>query len=114
MNKKCTKYESLFTFRNQEELDEHISACPDCAAVQDEMDKVSALIQEVKPYYKKQRRQFKIAKIACTLLLFIFCGATVGILSTNTDITDTLTYGQVLSAEDLGLPVDSYGLIMVE
>ena len=114
MNKKCTKYESLFTFRSKEELDEHISSCPDCAQMQAEMDKVSALIQEVKPYYKRQRRQFKIAKIACTLLLFIFCGATVGILSTNTDITDTLTYGLVLSAEDLGLPVDSYGLIMVE
>ena len=114
MDKKCTKYESLFTFRSQQELDEHISSCPDCAKQQEEMDKVSSLIQEVKPYYKKQRRQFKLAKIACTLLLFIFCGATVGILSTNTDITDTLTYGQVLSAEDLGLPVDSYGLIMVE
>ncbi len=113
MDNKYQEYESFFIFRSDEELEQHVSQCSDCASVHDEMKKVSALIQEVKPYYKKRKNQFKIMKVACALLLFIFCGTTVGVM-TNTDITDTLTYGQVLSAEDLGLPVDSYGLIMVE
>ena len=114
MEDKCKKYESIFTFRTEDDLAQHIAQCEDCAVIDAEMRKVSELIQEVKPYYKIKRRYFKIAKIACTLLVFIFCGASVGILSMNPDITDTITYGQTLSAEDLGLPVDSYGLIMVE
>ena len=30
------------------------------------------------------------------------------------DLYDTLKYGDTLSAEDLGFPVDSYGLLMVD
>ena len=30
------------------------------------------------------------------------------------DMLDTLRYGDTLSAEDLGFPVDSYGLIAVD
>ena len=30
MNEKCTKYEALFTFRSEEELNEHIQHCENC------------------------------------------------------------------------------------
>ena len=30
MKEKCTKYEALFTFRSQEELEQHIQECEDC------------------------------------------------------------------------------------
>jgi len=114
MDKKCTKYESLFTFRSEEELLEHIKTCPDCKAEHEKMQKVSALISEVKPYFKKKRKDIAKLKAACALFVIVTCTATFGVLNFNTDVSDTLKYGTTLSAEDLGFPVDSYGLIYVE
>ncbi len=114
MDDKCSKYESLFTFRTEEELSEHIKNCPECAEIDNEMKKVSELIQEVKPYYLKKRKNNRIIKAACVLLLLIMSGTTVSLVSLNPEIADTLMYGTTLSAEDLGFPVDSYGLISVE
>lgn len=114
MNKKCEKYESIFLFGTDEQLQKHISQCPDCLAQDLEFQKVSELINEVKPYYKNKSNKFKFAKIACSLLVFILCGTGIGVITTNSDVSDMLNYGQTLSAEQLGFPVDSYGLIMVE
>ncbi len=114
MDKKCTKYETLFTFRTDQELQEHIAQCPDCAIEAEKMKRVSELIQEVKPYYLKKRRKTLVMKVACALMLFMLSGITLGVVTMSTDVSDTLRYGTTLSSEDLGLPVDSYGLIMVE
>ena len=40
MDKKCTKYEALFTFRSEEELEEHLQNCPECRAEHEKMQKV--------------------------------------------------------------------------
>ena len=114
MDKKCTKYEALFTFRSDEELNEHIQNCPECKKEHEQMLKVSELIQEVKPYYRKRQKTFAKVKAACALFLIMACGTTLGLINFNTEISDTLKYGTTLSAEDLGLPVDSYGLIYIE
>jgi hypothetical protein len=114
MNEKCTKYEALFTFRSEEELLEHIQTCEDCRAEHEKMLQVSELIQEVKPYFKERRRNFAKLKVACALFMLMFCGTTLGVINLNTNVSDTLKYGTVLSSEDLGLPVDSYGLISLE
>ena len=114
MTEKCTKYEAYFTFASEEDFQKHLEQCEDCRKEHEKMQKISSLVQEVKPYYKKKRQSSKVLKIACSLLLFIFLGTGIGIMNFNTDISDTLRYGTTLSAEDLGLPVDSYGLIMVE
>ena len=50
MKDKCTKYEALFTFANEETLRQHIETCEDCRKEQEKMDKVSELIGEVKPF----------------------------------------------------------------
>ena len=112
MDKKCNKYEALFTFGTEEDLLAHIKECPDCAAEHEKMQKVSSLVQEVRPHYKKKRKNIQALKIACTVLFLIF--GSISFTFMNTDVSDTLKYGTTLSAEDLGLPVDSYGLIMVE
>ncbi|MBQ8460161.1 hypothetical protein IJ541_08690 [bacterium] len=114
MKEKCSKYEALFTFRNEEELFEHIQNCEDCRKEHEKMLKVSELIQEVKPYFKKKRKNLAKIKAACALFLVTVCATTLGVINFNTDISDTLKYGSTLSAEDLGLPVDSYGLIYIE
>ena len=112
MDKKCTKYEALFTFGTEEDLLQHIKECPDCANEHAKIQKISSLVQEVKPHFKKKRKNMQVLKIACTLLFLVF--SSCSFVYMNTDVSDTLKYGAALSAEDLGLPVDSYGLIMVE
>ncbi|MBR1424841.1 hypothetical protein IJ579_04685 [bacterium] len=114
MNDKCSKYETIFTFRSDEELKDHIKSCPDCEEIHSKMEKVSKLIQEVKPFYMKKQKNTLKFRAACVLLFLIVGGSTIGLISTNTDISDTIMYGTTLSAEDLGFPVDSYGLISVE
>jgi len=114
MNDKCTKYEGLFTFRNEEELQEHMKSCPDCRAEHEKLMRVSELIQEAKPYFKQRRKSFAKLKVACAIFVVMFSGTTLGVLNLNTQISDTLKYGTELSAGDLGLPVDSYGLISLE
>ncbi len=114
MKEKCTKYEALFTFRSEDELMRHISECEDCRLEHEKMQKVSSLIEEVKPYYRAKRKNLAKIKIACALLMVMFSGTTLGLINFNPDISDTLKYGTTLSSEDLGLPVDSYGLISVE
>lgn len=114
MNDKCSKYEALFTFRSKEELNEHLQHCPDCRAEHEKMLRVSELIQEVKPYFEEKRKNIARLKAACALFVIMLSGTTLGVLNLNTDISDTLKYGTTLSSEDLGLPVDSYGLISLE
>ena len=114
MTEKCSKYEGYFTFASEEDFKKHLEECEDCRNEHEMMQKISSLVQEVKPYYKKKRQSSKVLKIACSLLLFVFLSTGIGLMNFNTDISDTLRYGTTLSAEDLGLPVDSYGLIMVE
>ncbi len=114
MKEKCTKYEALFTFRSNEELEQHIQECEDCKLEHEKMLKVSELLKEVKPYYKEKRKNLAKIKVACALFLLMTSGTTLGLINYNTDISDTIKYGTTLSAEDLGLPVDTYGLITVE
>ena len=114
MREKCTKYEALFTFGNDETLKDHVSSCEDCQKEQDVMDKVSDLLAEVRPYYKARRRSVVKLKAACAVFAILLSGTTLGVINLNTDISDTIKYGTTLSAEDYGFPVDSYGFLMVE
>ena len=65
-------------------------------------------------YYKVKNKKIMKLKAVCAAAMIMFFSATFGIVSTDTDWADELMYGQSLSAEDLGFPVDSYGLIMVD
>ena len=114
MDKKCTKYEGLFVFSDNETLAEHIAECEDCRAEQEKMDKVSNLLGEVKYYYRaKAKRKMKL-RAACAAMFLVFFAGSFGVIMENDDIADSLMYGQELSAEDLGFPVDNYGLLMVD
>lgn len=114
-NKKCSKYEGLFTFSDEETLAKHLEECEECRLENEKMKKVSELLSEVKMYYrardKKKRTSFRAACAAVFLGISLF---SAGIFVTNEDLTETLMYGDTLSAEELGFPVDSYGLIMVD
>ena len=114
MKERCTKYEALFTFADETTLQEHLKVCEDCRKEQEEMDKVSELIQEVKPFLKKKKTSYHHLKVACILFALVIGGASVGVVGTNQDVMDYIKYGETLSAEDLGFRVDSYGFLLVE
>ncbi len=112
--KKCDKYEALFTFSDEETFKQHVAGCEDCKKEQEVMDKVSSLLKEVRPYYIYRRKNKVKLKLACAMLTILLSATALGLVNFNTDISDMIKYGNTLSAEDLGLPVDAYGLLMVE
>lgn len=115
MTKKCSKFESLFIFSDDDTLQKHISECDDCKCAYDEMNKVSELIQEVRPYYlEKQKTKYNAVRVACIMFAFIISGVTFHFADMNYGIIDTITYGSQLTADDLGFRTDDYGLIMVD
>ena len=113
MNKKCEKYEGLFIFGDEDKLAEHLKACPDCQKEQEKMDKVSALIAEVAPMYRQKRKNNARLRLACASFALLMFVSTLGVVNFNVDVRDTIMFGQTLTLEDYGLPVDSYGLISV-
>ena len=114
MDNKCSKYEGLFIFSNENELNEHIRECDDCREEHEKMQKISDLIQEVKPYFLEKRNKLRKMRAIAAVLFIMFFSATFGVIYTNEDLSDSLMYGETLTAEDLGFPVDSYGLLMVD
>lgn len=115
MTKKCTKFEGLFIFADKETLQKHIETCEDCRKEQEKFERVSELLQEVKPLYKKKTTPLKTSlKIACALAVVLFGTSAFNTLDERFAFVDTLRYGQAISLEELGFPVDSYGLLMVE
>ena len=114
MENKCSKLEGLFIFSNENELQKHIAECDECRAEYEKMQKVSDLIQEVKPYYQKKKNNLRKYRAVAALLLVVFFSATFGFVYNDDELKDSLMYGETLTAEDYGFPVDSYGLLMVD
>ena len=114
MDNKCSKYEGLFVFSDDETLQKHLEECSDCRAEHEKMQRVSELINETKFYYRSKSSRVRKLKAVCALALFMFFSATYGVLTNDGDFADALMYGETLTAEDLGFPVDSYGLLMVD
>lgn len=114
MDNKCTKYEGLFVFSDNETLEKHVQECEDCRQEHEKMQKVSDLLGEVKFYYKKKQCKLRKFRAIAAALFLVFFSTTFCAVSMDSDFTDILQYGETLSAEELGFPVDSYGLIMVD
>lgn len=114
MDNKCSKYEGLFIFSDTNNFNEHLNECEDCRKENEKMQKISDLIQEVKPYYLNKRNKLRKMRVAAALFFIMLFSATFGIVYTNEDLSDALMYGDTLTAEELGFPVDSYGLLMVD
>ena len=114
MKEKCTKFEGMFIFSKKEDFETHIEECEDCKIENEKMKNISKLIQKAKPFYfKEQKRKRLQIRTACALFLFVLTGSVFSILNYDNALVETIKYGQTLSAEDFGFPVDSYGLIMV-
>ena len=114
MTDKCSKYEGLFVFSDEKDFEKHLEECEDCRNEHSKLQKVSELIQEAKPYYIAKKNKLRKLRAVAAFLFIMFFSATFGVLYTDSDLADSLMYGDTLTAEDLGFPVDSYGLLMVD
>ena len=114
MTDKCKQYEGLFIFGDDEKLTSHLETCEDCRKEHERMQRVSDLIAEVAPKIREQRRTSARLKMACASFALVILVSTLGVINFNPDVHDTILYGQTMTVEDYGLPVDSYGLIMVD
>ena len=114
MDNKCSKYEGLFVFSDEETLMKHVEECEDCKLEHEKMQKVSNLLGEVKFHYRSKQNRIRKIKAVCAALFLVVFTTTFSFVSMDDDFTDMLVYGNTLSAEDYGFPVGSYGLIMVD
>jgi len=116
MENKCSKYEELFISSDSETLEKHIQECEECRKEHESQQKVSSLLDEVKMYYyAKRKRSMVRLRAACAVMFMVFSLVSVtGWVLNDDDLLDTLKYGDSLSAEELGFPVDSDGLLMVD
>ena len=116
MENKFSKLEELFISSDSSALEEHIKECEECRKEYESQQKVSSLLNEVKLYYYAQRKNSRMRlRAACAVMFMVFSLASLtGWVLNDDDLLDTLKYGDSLSAADLGFPVDSDGLLMVD
>ena len=110
---KCDKYREFFVFQSDENFKNHTESCPDCKETKEKFDKVSRLLSEARPLYFKEKRAKTKAFAICAAFFLVFGMASFHMVS-DSPLGDRIKYGQTLSAEDYGFPVDEYGLIMVD
>ena len=112
-NKNCNGYESMYTFLSDEDFQKHLAECEECAAEHERMQRVSALIQEAKPYIKNQQRKRSIALKAACASFVLFCSMACFQLFMTTGLYDEVVYNNSPTIEEMGLPVDEYGFLMI-
>lgn len=118
MDKKCHKFKELFISEDENALLEHVKKCPDCCREYENMKKVSGLISEVSFNFIRQRRLKKAAAatVAASFLMIFSAFFAFQIMTPESFVNSTIAYiqGNDCTYEEMGLPVDDYGLIMVD
>lgn len=115
--KKCTKYEELFISDDENALMEHIKTCPDCKTEYENMQKVSGLIKEVSfVYRRKKQTRTKILATAATFFVAFLAFFAIQFSNPTSYVNETIAYisDSDYTYEQMGLPVDDYGFIMVD
>lgn len=112
--KNCNGYEAMFTFLNEEDFKAHLEVCEECKKEHERMQKVSALIQEAKPYIKNKHRTARILVIAASFFLAVFATLGVPLCMVGVDVYDNMVSQNNMDIQDMGLPVDEYGLLYIE
>jgi len=120
MRKKCTKYQSLFLFRDSEKFLEHLKHCEDCQKMHEEMEKIEKLVKFSKPSYqrtKKVQQLFQTNKIiVCFVGIFVVC-LLCGNINVIYDIQHRISHPEIAEYTSnsifnkLNLPTDEFGLL---
>lgn len=120
--KKCDKYESFYLFKDEKALYEHLNECEYCRKINEEHQKISYLIKEVKPYLKSNNKSNNFLKIkavaAITLVIMSFYfinNIQTEKISLIKSTDEVQSFKKDISIiESMGLPTDEYGLLEVE
>ena len=110
----CNGYEAMFTFLSDEDFNAHLEVCEECAKEHERMQKVSALIQEAKPYIKRKRKTARVLVIAAAFFMAVFTTLGVPLCMVGVDVYDNMVTQNAVDNQDMGLPVDEYGLLYIE
>lgn len=114
--KKCNGYESMYTFLSEKDFQKHLEICEECRTEHEKMQKVSSLIQEAKPYIKRQKKQAKMIRAACAVFVVLFASLSLPIFTLGTNVyNDVIAQNQAdaMTVEEMGLPVDEYGFLYI-
>ena len=111
--KKCNGYESMYTFLSEEDFFKHLETCESCRQEHEKMQKVSELIQEAKPFIKSQKRKVSRLKAACVACAVLFTGFSYPIYTASTNMYMAYNQENILTAEEMDLPVDEYGFLYI-
>ena len=113
-NKICNGYESNYMFLSDEDFQKHLEVCESCRKEHERMQKVSDLLKEAKPYIKAKRKKNQILKAACAFALLCFTSLSVPVMLNADKIYDDVIAMNSPTIEEMGLPVDEYGFLLVE
>ena len=117
MKSNCDKYESLFVFGLDRELEEHLKICDECKFEHEKQQKIKSLINEVAPFlkrepYKKIKCYDNYIRIAATFFIAVLA---FSLMKTTFVTQNKLASNETESViSQMGLPTDDYGLLMVE
>lgn len=115
--KKCDKYQSLFIFRDEDELNAHLEVCEDCRQVHSDMHKLESLIQSSKSVHFKQKTSLKLNKIVAAIGLFVFVSVFTGNVIAFNSIEIHPKHQEVIELinnsifNQMKLPTDEYGIM---
>lgn len=114
---KCDKFEKLFIQEDETLLLEHIKTCEDCRIEYEKMEKVSGLVKEVSFVYRRQRQiKTNVLGFAASFLILFLSFFAIQFQNPDSFMNETVAYltGGEYTYEQMGLPVDDYGFIMVD
>ena len=111
--KKCNGYERMYTFLSEEDFFKHLEICDSCRQEHERMKKVSELVQEAKPYIKRKRKKLTRLKAACIASVLIFAGLSYPLYTVGSNMYVAYNQENILTAEEMGFPVDEYGFIYI-
>ena len=118
MKNKCNKYEELFVSDDTEALIKHIETCHDCKKEYENMQKVSGLIKEVSFVYKNKKKKpmRAVFTMAASFFMVFLAFFAIQLSTPESFVNETIASisGEEFTYEQMGLPVDEYGLIMVD
>jgi hypothetical protein len=120
MKEKCNKYKSLFIFRNEKELMQHLEVCEDCRLQHEEMSKIDDIVRLAKPVYfrgKNKNYIYKLNKLAaCFAFLFLLSFVSgnfneIYLLHQKLTHPEVAEYIESSIFNQMKLPTDEYGLL---